>query len=87
MAAHPGAMAVCALDAERVAALAAEVRKQLEASFTVEETVLVPYARPEVLARLHTLANVMDMRFGDGGTLARVRASAHNLARLRALLT
>jgi GTP-binding protein HflX len=85
-AAFPDALQTSALDPGATTALAARVRSALADAFTQEETFTIPYSRPELLARMHETGLVQDSQFSDLGTTVRMRASPHELARLRGLL-
>jgi GTP-binding protein HflX len=81
----PGSIPVSGLTGEGVDGLLGSMAAALPRPPT-EVTLLVPFGREDVTARLYREAEVLDTQTNDVGTLVRARVDARGLAAVRELL-
>jgi GTP-binding protein HflX len=75
-----GSVAVSAVTGIGVDGLIRRISECLDAGTVVVELV-VPFARGDVVAKLHRSADVLSERHGEGGTTMLVRVPEHDLVR------
>jgi len=81
----PGAVRISALTGEGLDALVERVAEEIPRP-PVEVTVLVPYGREDLTARLHRDAEVLASEPAEAGTLVRARVGERELAAVRDLV-
>jgi GTPase len=79
---HPGSLPASALTGEGVESLVATIDEELPHP-PVEVTLLVPYGREDLIARLYRDAEVIDTRHEGGGTVVHARVGLRELAAVR----
>ncbi len=79
---HPGSVAVSALTGEGIEGLLATVEQALPHP-PVEVTLMVPYAREDLVARLYRDAEVLSTRHDEEGTWVHARVGLRELAAVR----
>jgi GTPase len=81
----PGSIAVSGLTGEGVEGVLVAAGDALPHP-PAEVTLLVPYGREDVTARLYRLAEVLETEVGESGTIVRARVDERELAAVRDLL-
>ncbi len=79
---HPGAILLSAHDPEDIAALHKTIVDHFDAAM-IEEELVVPYNRQNLLGNVHENARVLEETYDEAGTHLRVRAMPAEIARLR----
>jgi len=81
----PEALLVCAKAATDIAQLRQEIVTFFESSM-VEDEILVPYARQQILSDIHACGRVLSEKYEEAGTRLQILARPAELTRLKILL-